>query len=90
MSSLCAIWDRMVFFRAVTNSVDVLQDSPITADNHGEVIWKPTIHAKTFCDGVQLGDWPRDVHSCQILFGFPWDYGKVVLNFSDSESSLVS
>ncbi|XP_019767087.2 neuronal acetylcholine receptor subunit alpha-4 [Dendroctonus ponderosae] len=84
------IWNpELTSYRAVTNSVDILQDALLIANNNGEVTWKPTIHVKTFCDGIQLGDWPRDVHTCEMLFGFAWDYGRVVLNFSDSESSLL-
>lgn len=69
--------------------MDILQDPLIVVNNSGEILWKSAIHVKALCDGDQLGDWPRDIHACKLLFGFATDYDYIMMHFNDAESSLV-
>ncbi|XP_066257440.1 acetylcholine receptor subunit beta-type lev-1-like [Euwallacea similis] len=76
-------------YSTVSTPIQLPQNSILTVDNRGEVLWKTTFHLKAFCDESQMVDWPRNIHICKVLFGFAVDYGSIVLNFSDTSSSFL-
>ncbi|CAG9762060.1 unnamed protein product [Ceutorhynchus assimilis] len=69
-------------------SVSNLTQSPtvIFASNQGEVNWNPDIHIQSICESAKLNNWPRDVISCKIIFGF--SNGKILLDFNNTGSNL--
>ncbi|KAJ8942194.1 hypothetical protein NQ314_010134, partial [Rhamnusium bicolor] len=84
------IWQPdLVLFNAVGDGRDILKDSMMVAHSTGLIEWNPAIYLKAWCDANDMGNWPRDLHKCNLILGLMNDFDYIQLNFNKNDSSLV-
>ncbi|XP_030757127.1 neuronal acetylcholine receptor subunit beta-3-like [Sitophilus oryzae] len=83
------IWQpKLLCSSAVSNPYAIFEDSMMVVNHTGMVTWRPAFHLETFCNAVNLGDWPRDTHTCNVSFEIFHDQNVLVI-FDENGSSLL-
>ncbi|KAJ3648987.1 hypothetical protein Zmor_020751 [Zophobas morio] len=85
------IWiPNLYLFDAVSDGSDILQDTLLTVNSTGHVNWMTTVNMNSWCSPDDLGRWPRDEHTCDIVLGFFKDFENLQLVFNGNESTFGS
>ncbi|XP_074042531.1 neuronal acetylcholine receptor subunit alpha-5 isoform X1 [Leptinotarsa decemlineata] len=84
------IWQPdLVLYNGVGDIRGILGDSEMIADYKGRVEWNPPMNLKVWCDGVDMGKWPKEIHKCGVILGFMRDSARTTLEFNVNKSSLI-
>lgn len=76
-------------FSAVADTGELLEDTLLTVNSTGHVIWTTRININSWCSPNDLGRWPRDEHQCDVVLGFFNEFQNLQLVFNANESSFV-
>lgn len=62
----------------------------LVVNSTGYVNWTTTIKLKSWCSPKDLGNWPRDVHTCDLVLGFFKEFTNLQLVFKSNDSTFVN
>ncbi|RZC37961.1 slit -like 1 protein, partial [Asbolus verrucosus] len=82
------IWVPDLFlFNAIDDGRNILEDTMLTVNSTGFANWKTTINMNSWCSPNDLGRWPRDEHTCDVVLGFFKDFRNLQLIFNAHKST---
>lgn len=91
MTISCPVADFKLFCSAVgAMGKESLGMSMMNVNSEGEVQWSPPAHFTVWCDELNFGQWPNDVHTCEAYFGFWTEHENIVLEVDYNNSKVVS